>query len=349
MKIFFWLLSAIVFIGNVAGQDSAKVSSFTRFPEEIKADLKPVFDTRIGASRDIFLVDSAFYFRSDDEADDYCITAYSSQGKKTGTAYIKAGGGMNEVAGGMSAGFWNGKRMWIHDLVTDKIVIADGFNNPKTENNIRTYQYKLPFSFYWLDMVDSNLVVGVGSGIDNSTKKLHEVELSSGKIVKSYGDFGTPPAGIPLNSWKMAYQSFVYAKPGGDVVAMACRFTDRVEFFNRKTGSDKIVNGPENFDVAFRPIQAGNFWAMERIEETRFAFLNGVATEKYLYLLYAGHQHEDPKRNNGQIIFVYDWNGVPVRRITLSRYVSAFTVTRDGNTLYCDNGAGMIFRAGLDQ
>jgi hypothetical protein len=347
MKILLCLLSAVVFIRNAAGQDSAAVSSFTKFPEEITVDLKPVFNIRPETARNIFLVDSTFYMRNDIDDGGHHITAYSSNGKKNGREYIKTGGGAGHVAGGMSAGFWNSRKMWVHDLVLNKIVIADGFDKSPDKDHIRIYEYKLPFDFYWIDMVDSNHVVGVGAGTDNSKSKLHEVELSTGKIVGNYGTFGNPPTGIPLNSWKMAYQAFVYAKPGGDIVAMACRFSDQVEFFNRKTGTDKIVKGPENFDVAFKPIQAGNFWAMQRVDETRFAFQNGMATEKYLYLLYGGHNHEDPKINKGRSIYVYDWDGNPVRKITLSNYVTAFAVSNDGKTLYCDNGDGTILRGTL--
>lgn len=345
MKKYFCLLSIIILIQNALAQDSATVSSFTRFPQEIKPELKPAFEIMKRTVRDIFLADSMFYFRNKNEAAGYYITQYSSQGKKIGTEYVQRGGGVNQVAAGMSAGFWKNRLIWIHDFPGDKIVIADGFDKTAVDGSIRISEYKLPFGFYWIGMIDSNLIVG--AGVDDSPVKIQELELSTGRVVKSYGSFSAPPANIPFNSWKMAYQSFLYVKPGGDVVALAYRFTDKVEFFNRKNGSDKIVNGPDNFDVVFNPIQVGNLWAMERVDGTRFAFVNGMATDKYVYLLYAGHQHEDPKRDSGRFIFVYNWNGDPVKKISLSTYISTFTVTPDDRTLYCDNGTGMMLRGEL--
>lgn len=346
MKKYFCILSIIVLVQNVLGQDSATVSSFARFPQEIKPDLKPAFEIRKRTVRDIFFADSIFYFRNKNEAAGYYITPYSPQGKKRGKEYVQQGGGVNQIAAGMSAGFWNNRLIWIHDIMIDKIVIADGFDKASTEESVRLSEYKLPLGFYWIGMIDSNLIVG--AGVDDSPVKIQELELSTGRVIKSYGAFSAPPANIPFNSWKMAYQSFLYVKPGGDVVALACRFTDKVEFFNRKNGSDKIVNGPDNFDVVFNPIQTGNFWAMERVDETRFAFVNGMATSKYLYLLYAGHQHEDPKGDSGRYIFVYNWDGDPVKKITLGTYVSTFTVTPDDKNLYCDNGTGMMLRGELE-
>jgi hypothetical protein len=339
-------LSVLIALGNGAmAQDTSTVSTFTKFQEEIIMDLQPVFALENRAARDIFLVDSAFYIRNKNGSSDYYFTGYSAKGKKVGKEYIKHGMEVNEVAGAMSAGFFAKSKMWVHDLLTNKIVIADGFDKVPVDRNIRVYEHKLPFGFYWIGMIDSAHVVG--TGVDDQPHKLYEVELATGKVMKRYGSFGAPPANIPFNAWRLAYQSFLYTKPGGDVIALACRFTDRVEFFDRKKETGRIISGPENFDVVFRPIKTGNIWAMERIDATRFAFVNGFATEKYLYLLYAGHLHEDKLRDTGRYLFVYDWEGNPVKKITLSGYISSFTITQDGRYLYGDSPTGHMVRGEL--
>ncbi|MET0466702.1 MAG: BF3164 family lipoprotein [Chitinophagaceae bacterium] len=345
MKKMCCLFALLTSVNCAIAQDTSGSSTFSKFPAEIGMDLQPVFELRSVAARNIFLVDSTFFIRNKSGSSEYYLSGYSAKGKKKGKEYIKQGVGANEVAGAMSSGFFAKTKMWVHDMLTNKIVIASGFDTVPFEGNIRLSEYMLPLGFYWIDMIDSAYVAA--TGVDDQPDKLYEVELSTGKVVKRYGSYGTPPAGIPFNSWRLAYQSFLYAKPGGDVVALACRFTDRVEFFDRKTQTSKMISGPDNFDVVFRPIRTGNFWAMERIDATRFAFVNGFATEKYLYLLYAGHPHEDSKRDSGRYVFVYDWKGNPVQKITLSAYISSFMITQDERYLYGDSPTGHMVRAQL--
>ncbi|MCG2614058.1 TolB-like 6-bladed beta-propeller domain-containing protein [Terrimonas sp. NA20] len=333
-------------LGNFAmAQDSSVVSTFTRFPEEMHLDLQPVFGLGKVAARNIFLVDSTFYIRNKNGSSAYYLTGYSAKGKKTGKEYIRQGMEVNEVAGAMSSGFLGGSRMWVHDILTNKIVIAAGFDRTPVDGNIRVHEHKLPLDFYWVGMIDSGYVAG--TGVDDQPDKVYELELSTGKVVKRYGSYGTAPAEIPFNSWRLAYQSFLYTRPGGDVIALACRFTDRVEFFDREKETSRIISGPENFDVVFRPIKTGNIWAMERIDSTRFAFVNGFATQQYLYLLYAGHLHEDRLSDNGRCLYVYDWKGNPVRKITLSAYISSFMITQDGRYLYGYSPTGHMLRGEL--
>ncbi|MBO9660794.1 MAG: hypothetical protein J7527_18375, partial [Chitinophagaceae bacterium] len=150
MKKYFCILGIIVLVQNALAQDSATVSSFTRFPQEIKPDLKPAFEIRKRTARNIFIADSIFYIRNKNEAADYYITQYSPQGKKIGKEYVQRGGGVHQIAAGMSAGFWDNRLFWIHDIMVDKIVIADGFNKAVNEGSVRISEHKLPLGFYWI-------------------------------------------------------------------------------------------------------------------------------------------------------------------------------------------------------
>lgn len=73
---------------------------------------------------------------------------------------------------------------------------------------------------------------------------------------------------------------------------------------------------------------------MQRNEKSRFAFINGSATQHYIYLLYSGlHENEDHP-NDAKFIFVYDWDGKPVMKFTLDRFITSFTVSATDDVMY---------------
>jgi hypothetical protein len=71
-----------------------------------------------------------------------------------------------------------------------------------------------------------------------------------------------------------------------------------------------------------------------RDNNTRFAFLRGKVTNRYIYLLYSGYNSESEHLHYGQQLFVYDWQGKPVEKIALQDDVLDFAVTADDKVLY---------------
>ncbi|MNY63372.1 hypothetical protein D3C86_2003170 [compost metagenome] len=71
-----------------------------------------------------------------------------------------------------------------------------------------------------------------------------------------------------------------------------------------------------------------------RNENTRFAFLNGVANDQYIYLLYSGKKEKDGNQNEGSYIYVYDWNGEPVTKLKLNTNISCFDISKDNNYIF---------------
>src|SRR5690606_2836991 len=88
---------------------------------------------------------------------------------------------------------------------------------------------------------------------------------------------------------------------------------------------------------------------MERTEKTRFAFVTGSVTNKYIYLLYSGKLNLVVNPNFGRIIYVYDWDGNPIKEIVLDRDIMSLTVSEDDKTLYAyDPNTGFIMESNIN-
>jgi hypothetical protein len=70
-----------------------------------------------------------------------------------------------------------------------------------------------------------------------------------------------------------------------------------------------------------------------RTESTQFAFTGGVVNDNYIYLLYSGNKEDNIYSGYGKQIYVYDWEGNPIKKIVLPHYISCFDIVND-NILY---------------
>lgn len=59
--------------------------------------------------------------------------------------------------------------------------------------------------------------------------------------------------------------------------------------------------------------------------------------QKYIYLLFSGNNVRSPRRFYGNRIFVFDWDGKPVKQIHLKNDVIGLTVSSDDKSLYTIN------------
>ncbi|SKA10040.1 BF3164 family lipoprotein [Sediminibacterium ginsengisoli] len=305
------------------GQDSLL---FSAFPKEETVHFEEFMPFKKGQARKLFLDGSTLYIWANDSDEGYFFYACNLNDKNQTGRYFTQGNGRGQLFSPFSGGIHNGM-MWLHDLNLDKIVTIQ----PSKESDV-VNEYKIPRFYYSLQLTDSFLLWG--SGADHSQQKLQQIDMRTGQELKELGTFSNAPAGIPFYSWKNAYESFLFTRPSGGKAALAARLTDLVEVFDLENGRSRQVKGPENYPPAFRPIQSFGKDLAERISQTRFAFVNGAVTDRYIYLLYSGNNHESRYLDQGMYIFVYDWQGNPVKRLTCDRYIKCFTVSDDDSSIY---------------
>lgn len=322
-------------------QRAAEISSFSKFPEEVSLRLQTLFRMKAPVARRMFAVDSSLYIWNEESANDYTFYRYSLSGQQLSEGLIKGGQGYGQVVGSMSAGVFQKHTLWVHDIMLEKLVVAEQLTDKTGKDSLALKEYKLPRFFYSVQLADSNRLLGAGAY--ETPYKIEEVSINSGKDIRQYGAFDKPPGGAPFGSWKHAQEGFLFLQPRGRKLVLASRFSDRIEIFDLEAQTSKLVKGPENFDFAFEPIQAGGMDMSMRIDETRFAFSNGAVTDRFIYLLYSGKQHETGTPNDNETIYVYSWDGQPVKKMKLDRPVRSFTVSDDDSILYAyDKKAGAV-------
>lgn len=342
-KLLFCLIAACYCLPGLS-QSGAEVISFSKFPEKNHLVLKTVFRMKEPAARRMFLVDSLLYIWSEGNTGDYVFYRYSSAGQKLPGGLIETGQGYGQVIGAMSAGVIQKDKVWAHDMVLDKLVTTELLKNKAGSDSAVVKEYRLPRFFYSTQLAAGGRLLGAGA--QQTPSKVEAIDLVSGKDIEQYGAFDKEPPGVPFGSWKHAQEGFLFLKPAGEKMALAARFSDRIEIFDLATKTSKLIKGPENFDFAFEPFQTAGIDVSVRTNKTRFAFSNGAVTDRFIYLLYSGKQHETDRPNENDTIYVYSWDGQPVKIIKLDRPVMSFTVSGDDTVVYAyDRKAGAVVSA----
>lgn len=333
------LIMTMLFLpGYSSARQNADTTVFSAFPSTSTLDLQPVFRQKKIVARRLFLSDSSIYLWNRDGAQDYFFYRFSTEGKQLPGTFIKGGTGAGQVYGAMSGGVLPGM-VWTHDFVMNKLVTVSQVNRIK--------EYSITPSFYSVQLTDSTRLLGTAPA--GSTARLEMLDLASGAIVQQYGSLGTPPPGTPAGTWNQAFESLLFVAPAGNKAVAACRFTDRIEIFDLITQKSKLIKGPENFDVVFKPIQVAGVYMMERVAKTRFAFMGGYVTDQFIYLLYSGLQHETPHHSDAKCIYVYDWEGKPVKKYLLDNYVMSIAVSAGNRWLYAyDAGSGTLLKTAIN-
>ena len=90
-------------------------------------------------------------------------------------------------------------------------------------------------------------------------------------------------------------------------------------------------------------------FGMKRTEKTRFAFVNGTVTNKYIYISYSGLLCRDKNSHYGKCVYVYDWDGNPIRKLVFNRFIEGLVVSDDDKTMYAyDVNTGFIIQSNID-
>jgi hypothetical protein len=173
------------------------------------------------------------------------------------------------------------------------------------------------------------------SGDCDSDYKIALLHLPSGNITEQLIPYSSNERGVVSRETKSAYESYLFVKPSGDKCVLACRYADQIEIVDISQKTSKIIRGPEGFTpdvVAVTDILGKRI--STRGESTRYAFLGGQATDRFIYLLYSGNNHQTEHLYYGRYLYVYDWNGRPIQRLEFKSDVLRFAVSADDKRLY---------------
>jgi hypothetical protein len=317
---------------------------FSKFPTEDTIKFSNICEYKNGAIGMIKLVDSSLIIFNVNEGAKYFLNNYSLTNGQVSKGYLSMGKGPGQAIGARGIGTC-GNSLWIQDISLKKILTINKAKALSNKTVDYFSEYPVKDDYYMIAFKDSLHYFGVGH--ENSAFKVQEIELFSGKKINEFGSFEKVPDNIKFGSFKAAHQCFIHVKPSGEKIVLAYRFTDAIEIFDIRTQKSFIMHGPEKFDVEFQT--AGS--QMHRTNKTRFAFVSGggTVTDNYIYMLYSG----DLTQNEGSIyakcIYVFDWNGNPIRKLNFDGQIEGIAVSKDDKTLYAyDVNSGFLIKSDIN-
>lgn len=312
---------------------------FSKFPKEEKLYFKELFEFKEGVPGILYLVDSTLIMFNVNPSAEFSLFNYSLKNRSISKKYLGRGRGPGEVISAVNLGI-NGNYLWVYDVTLKKILVTDKSSAIDTDLKVSFKEFPARHYFYNIHLKDSFNYYGIGS--TSSEFKIQKMDLISDKKISEFGKFES--SNVSINSIKQIFESFIYIKPSGNKVVLPYRFTDMIEIFNLETQKGKALHGPVGFDVDYSLVN-GN---MHRTENTRHAFVGGTVTDHYIYLLYSGTLDVKENPYYGKQIYIYDWEGNPIKKIILDRDVLSLAVSEDDKTIYIyDVNNGSIAQANL--
>ncbi|KQC02757.1 BF3164 family lipoprotein [Pedobacter sp. Hv1] len=346
------ILSMIPFFFLMACKNKDKIvlheniTSFSKFPKEINVSFKELYEYNKGTPKSMHSLDSTLIIFNVSHKIESFFYNYSLKTGQLSEGYLKKGRGPNEAIGGFCSGL-SGNNLWAYDLTLKKIFITDK-TKAITNNNPSFHVSPLKTDFYNIILLDSNRFLV--NGKEDSKFKIQEID-ASGEVITEFGEFKHIPADMPLGALKDACHSFFFLKPSGGKVAMSYLHTDVLEIYDmEKPFKSKAVQGPVGFDLDFKIGKRGKYNYMEKTDETKKAFIAGAVTDKYIYLAYSGISHtKKTDWSYAKFVYVYDWDGNPVKKLNLDRRISGLTVSQDDKTMYSyDVDKGFLVEAKIN-
>lgn len=326
------------------------ILSFSTFPEETDITFSDLNEYKEGIPKTLLLVDSTLIIFNFTKNIKSFLYNYDLKKNKFSRGYLNKGRGPGEAYGGCCTGITNNK-LWVYDVTLKKIFLIDKSIalNDKCEDKFFS-SYPLEGRFYQIALTDS--FTFWGCGMFNTPYKIQKKDFL-GEELEEFGEFEYIPPKMPIDALKDAFHSFFHIKPSGDKIAISYLYTDVVEIYDRIEPYTNIaVQGPSVVDLNFNVarMESENYNYMEKNKDIRKTFLAGATTNEYIYLAYSGLSYaEGNDMNYCKVVFIYDWEGNPVKKLNLDRRIMGIAVSKDNKTMYSfDADTGFIITANLN-
>tara|TARA_R110002074_G_scaffold84259_6_gene187098 strand:- start:46481 stop:47488 length:1008 start_codon:yes stop_codon:yes gene_type:complete len=286
---------------------------------------KKYFDFLGGTPYNFIASDSGLYIHDVDGKDNKIVHFYNFQKQELTESFIGKGNGLYESFSPKSSSLKN-EYFMIFDITMRKVI----------EKNLLTGDFKevkVPNFFDKIKILNNEYLIG--SGYKESIKKFQLLNRSNGELVEEFGDFTKFPENLNPEALKNYFQFSMEINPNESLVASAYRWHDCIEIFNIQTKESFSIKGPsqiDNFD-ALLVDQSGEF-TFDRGPDILHCFISASVSKNYIYGLFSGKKDKEENAFFGKEIFIYDWNGKPIRKIMLDREVMTISISPDDKKLY---------------
>ncbi len=344
MKMLVTLLAACFLYGcNVNGKSfitDQKIDTtiyFTQFPQTDSIRFSSFLQHETDYVRAVLVTDTSLILTNDKGLmSGHFFLEYSLRTKEPAGKYIKGGRHKGMTLGPVTFGLFKKQYLFVKDIALNKLIVAD-LSQKHGPDSLVIEEYPSNQRTYTEHLLSENLVLQSGI-LDASREIMHVRDIKTDSLVRAFGSLPEAPGRVPFGSWKHANMNFLFVKPDATRAVIAWRYAAKTEVFDLDTEKGAIAIGPKEIEPSFLPIDAGGIQMSQVTEKTTYTYRGGSVTDKYIYLLYYGKTTDTPFFTDGNLIFVFDWNGNPVRELRLDRYIQGFAVNDDDSILYAFDG-----------
>ena len=313
-----------------------KAIVFKKFPEEKVATAVDCFTISALKPSGLDLYNDSFLIvRNANNTSNYHFSIFNLHTKQFQLNVLGSGRKKGNSMGFLSYGIL-GDHLWVNDIIKEKLILTSLDSALYYKNDSSFTEIAVPTFFYSVRLLAPTELLG--SGDYESENRLALLNLSTGVTERKMVPYSQDSTLHYTRPEKMAYESFLFLKPSQDKCVLAARYADRIQLFDLNSGTSSIIKGPENYEPDVSPMVGSDGKELSaRNAKTRFAFVRGKTTNRFVYLLYSGNNHQSENHEYGKYIYIYDWSGTPVKKIDLPVYIVDFAVTSNDTTIYvCD-------------
>lgn len=302
-----------------------KIESFKSFQETDSLHFIPISDELIGEPMEMLYLKECLLLRINASSGDSFLVNYSLKDDKVISKAIPKGVGPNEMIN-CDISFYD-NNIWLYDTGKKKMgkISVDSVIVGKY---IVDQYYDVPTYYYSVALMNDSILIGTNDF--TSPYKLSYLNIKSGEK-NACAPYAYLNEQLPVSTLVDASSCYVNIHPYSKDILLSYRYTDVIEIYDQYGNIKKALQGPDCFDAIFsiRPNLS-----MGKTKETRKAFVNSYVTEKNIYVLYSGCKRTDENWANGTQLFVYSWDGKPLKRYILEQPIYAFAVNDLNNELY---------------
>lgn len=338
MRVHIFLFCLLIILFSCKGNNSLNyenIKDFEKFPQEVTVNFTNFLKLEGIFIRQLFLNDSSIILLDLNARLNNFFYQYSLSDYRLIRKFIKKGTKFGEALGGFTSGICNNETIWFHDLSLSRLITVKIPSNENKQDSTIVRQFKLPHFYYSVQMKDTNVIYT--SGASHQKSKIQELNLHTLKEKNLFGEFNNCPNKTPYFAWKTANDGFLYIKPTNDKLILAYRFTDKIEIFDLVYNRNLIIFGPSQFEPIFTSSNRQGRDEVFTNEKTKWAFINGYVTNRYIYLLYSGRFNVGSNLDQSNNLHVYDWKGNPIKKIHFPQKISAFTISSNDSVIYAFN------------
>ena len=323
------LIISILLLGCKSENLIEKSETITSFPSVQKLNLKKLKrldDISVDGLQQYN--DSVLLIRNSPNTSKFHFSLFNIDKKTRTSNLIETGRGVNQSMAFLSYGIYKND-VWVYDIIKNEF-ISTKMDSSRSNKQLLT---NAPEIFYY-NIQPLNNETFLASGDYDSDHWVSIVKTENNEVIKKIAPYPKEISRAQKNS----YESFLFLNPSRDKAVLAGRFTDRIQIIDLRNNKSIVIKGPKNYQPKYDVLVRGDGKEISvRNDQTKYAFVKGSTTKNFIYLLYSGNIHDSSNLHYGKEVYIYNWEGQPIKKLSLPHYVLDISVKNDDSIIYAYN------------